>query len=221
MPWWLWSLSWPFCCAAAADNLIVFGTRTRTAIMFWWWKRTSDNFARIPLDVAGALYCSPMPWGPYDKFNTLIRFYRRAEIDAVAVLLTQEEIDGKCHRDLFAAYRKEGIESLHFPIPDLTTPAAADVSRLVDGLLERLQDRQRIAIHCNAGTGRTGVIAGCIVTRIRACSGDEALDYVKQHMHVDLTTSQARFVRRYAEAPKCDAPVLHPDEVRSDPKAQP
>ena len=39
-----------------------------------------DTCVRIPLDVKGRLFCSPMPFGPYDPGNALLKIYKQRKI---------------------------------------------------------------------------------------------------------------------------------------------
>lgn len=57
--------------------------------------------------------------------------------------------------------RANGINSLHFPIPDMGVPAldrALELCSQIDGLLEA---RLVVALHCLAGLGRTGTLLAC------------------------------------------------------------
>jgi protein-tyrosine phosphatase len=62
---------------------------------------------------------------------------------------------------------ERNMEFLSFPIPDRGTPhSRRDAAELVDGLVARLQNGTAATIHCRAGIGRTGLIAGCILSRL-------------------------------------------------------
>ncbi len=164
------------------------------------WRKNSKNFVRIPLPVKGKLYASPMPYGPYDPARTLFSTYRRSRINVVVGLVTADELQRKCKRDLFALYRKHGIELLHLSVPDLTTPSQEEIGQVVGTLVTRLQEpRIQMVVHCNAGIGRTGVIVSCIAQRILVCRGDDAIAYVSQYMMMDMTDEQRRAVGRWAE----------------------
>lgn len=180
--------------------------------MFEWLFKDNGIFVRIPV-TGGDLYASPMPFGPYDRFNRVLGNYRRNRIKAVVVLVTQEEIEKKCRRNLFAAYAKHGIEILHQPVPDLTSPSHGMVTRLVDQIQERLVAGQRLAVHCNAGVGRTSVVLACVVKRLNHLEGKAAADYVRGFLQVNLTDEQKRFIVAWDDNPAASHRVL-PDSSR-------
>ena len=51
--------------------------------------RQSKNFVRIPLKSKGRLFVSPMPYGPYDKFNEVINSYKHYKVRNVVILVTE------------------------------------------------------------------------------------------------------------------------------------
>ncbi len=157
----------------------------------------TSNFLQIPLpEVKGRLYVSPMPFGPYDTANAVFKEYVRARIDRVVPLVTDAEIERKAKRDPFKAYEKQGMKVTRIPFADLTAPVLAEIQDVMGELLECLQ-RERIVVHCNAGVGRTGVMASCMIRGLRHCTGEEAVMTAKQFMQTDLTSEQQRFVDRF------------------------
>ena len=69
----------------------------------------------------------------------------------------QYEIEG-----LFPKARALGIEVVHFPIRDVSTPkVGASVQALVQDTLASAAAGRRVVIHCIGGLGRTGTVAGC------------------------------------------------------------
>ena len=57
-----------------------------------------------------------------------------------------------------------GVSFVSFPIPDRGVPSSRrEVLALAQGLVQDLKSGAGIALHCRAGIGRTGLIAGCVL----------------------------------------------------------
>jgi protein-tyrosine phosphatase len=164
--------------------VFLFGQKEKTCI-------------RIPLDVKGKLFVSPMPCGPYDPGNRLLKIYRQNRIQFVVMLVTDDELARKAKRDVISLYKKSGIEPIRFPIADYTSPELHAFSKVVDQVAGYLQAGANVAVHCNAGVGRTGVMACCIVQDISTMSADKAIAHIKQHMQTNMTDEQVRLAERF------------------------
>jgi protein-tyrosine phosphatase len=93
--------------------------------------------------------------------------WARAEVGAVVSLLEGHEVRELGLGPEASLCDERKIEFLSFPIPDRGTPRSKrDATDLVDGLLARLKNGTAVVIHCRAGIGRTGLIAGCILSRL-------------------------------------------------------
>ena len=160
--------------------------------------RKASSFVRIRLPVDGRLYVSPMPYGPYDVRNQLMRTYVRNRVSYALVLVTDEEIRQKCKKRLFRRYEKAGIVPLHLPVRDMLNPLFEEVNAIMPRLL-RVLSNSSMVIHCNAGVGRTAIVTACCVAVIQRCSGDRAIATIRQQMQLRMTTSQKTFVRRWVE----------------------
>ncbi|MDA0991428.1 MAG: hypothetical protein O3A51_11840 [Verrucomicrobia bacterium] len=170
--------------------------------MFKRWTQAIQEgvFAEIPLGCRGKLYVSPMPYGPYDRFNRLLKIYRGHGVRRVAMLVSADEAARKSRRDLFTLYAAAGIGVIHYPIADLTAPTSHGIDELLTAIQEALS-RHHVAMHCNAGVGRTGVVAACLVQRINGSTGEAALAYVQRYMQINMTDEQRRFVLVWAGRP--------------------
>jgi protein-tyrosine phosphatase len=163
-----------------------------------FFRRSYDGlFERIPLEVSGRLYVSPMPYGPYDPGNVLLKAYRKHRIEFVIMLVTDDEMKRKLKRNLLAVYEKKHIKKIRFPFSDYTSPHLDEFSRTVDRITGYLRAGARMAVHCNAGVGRTGVMTTCIVRDITGMDGPRAIEYVKRYMKTNMTDEQRRLVAKF------------------------
>lgn len=72
-----------------------------------------------------------------------------------------------------------GIDSIHFPIPDMGAPSVASGLLLCMAVLARLREGDRVAVHCRAGLGRTGAVL-CALLIVEGASALDALDAVRR-----------------------------------------
>lgn len=163
----------------------------------FFFRRHEDSFERIPLDVKGQLYVSPMPYGPYDPGNRLLKVYTKYRIEFAIMLITDDELKKKAKKDVLSLYQKAGITPIRFPISDLTSPDLNRFSKVVDQVEGYLRAGARMAVHCNAGVGRTGIMTCCIAQSLMNLNGDDAIEYVHRFMKTDMTSEQRRLVCRF------------------------
>ncbi|TQV87071.1 protein-tyrosine phosphatase family protein [Aliikangiella coralliicola] len=74
---------------------------------------------------------------------------------------------------------KNGIEYLSFPIQDRGLPSTELAIDLAETLYKEICEGNHISIHCRAGIGRTGIIAGAILLQ-SGISSTEAFDLVSK-----------------------------------------
>ena len=152
---------------------------------------------QISLGVKGKLYVSPMPYGPYDPGNALLKVYKQHRIAFAIMLVTYAELEKKAKRDLLAIYKQNNIQPIRFPIADYTSPELHAFSKTVDQIAGYLRAGAHMAVHCNAGVGRTGVMTCCIVRDVTGKTSGEAIEYVRQFTQLNMTDEQMRLINRF------------------------
>jgi len=160
----------------------------------------SGIFRQIPLPVNRKLFASPMPFGAYDPGNRLLGIYKKNNINHVLMLVTTREVQKKAKKDLIRIYLSNNISYTQFEFIDLQAPDIKHLHALVLETHSLLQSKN-VAVHCHAGVGRTGVAICAIVQHIKKCSSDEAYNYVREHMLINMTDEQKRFVAKLRDTP--------------------
>lgn len=159
---------------------------------------SSTSFCRVPLEVPGALYVSPMPYGRYDR-DRVFRFYKKQGVEKVVVLLSDAEIEKRCKRDLKKLYARHGMIMLQFPMVDFLQPGHARMDKLIPELARDLRSGVRIAVHCHAGVGRSSVIVACLAAVVLNQPVEEVIAFMRQHMETNITVEQKKFIAGWVE----------------------
>ncbi len=141
-----------------------------------------------------------------DWLSDEIAGWSRAGIATVVSLLESHEIrelDLMSEKDFC---ERQGIEFLSFPIRDRETPNSAhETADLVEQITTRLLGGSGVGIHCRAGIGRSGLIAGCVLFKL-GVPASEIFPVLTQARGVSVpdTCAQeewlARFIREYDQS---------------------
>ncbi len=96
---------------------------------------------------------------------------------------------------------RAGLESLWLPVPDMGAPASIEAAReLVARILERMERRETVVVHCLGGLGRSGTIAACVLTALGR-PPDRALGLVRRARPGSVQTEvQEAFVAAFHAA---------------------
>ena len=128
--------------------------------------------------------------------------WRRVGVGLVLSLLESAEVrelELGAEQSLCTA---EGIQFLSFPIPDRGTPASArELTTVLVRIHGELLSGKAVAIHCRAGIGRTGLVAGCLLHMLQVPYEDIFhLLSRSRGLSVPDTSAQAEWVERYIRA---------------------
>jgi atypical dual specificity phosphatase len=94
--------------------------------------------------------------------------------------------------------RRHAIESLWWPIPDMSAPTLEEADRLCAEIATRLEAGTAVAVHCRAGLGRTGTILASYLIA-EGLSALEALERVRcQQPRFIQSDEQIEFLTEFA-----------------------
>jgi ADP-ribosyl-[dinitrogen reductase] hydrolase len=118
---------------------------------------------------------------------------------ALVTLIEGHEIEALAVPGLERECQRHGIEWLHLPIPDVSTPTdefEAAWATLGEGVRSRLRNGFNIIVHCKGGLGRAGTIAARLLVELGADPEDAiqrvrvarpgAIETVEQERHVHI-----------------------------------
>ena len=90
----------------------------------------------------------------------------------------------------------KGVRHFNYSWPDMTCPAVSLVLDIVQVACHQLNDGLKIAVHCHAGFGRTGIVCACVLIAKFKLTADEAIDLVRRQRPGSIQTAlQVDFVR--------------------------
>jgi len=85
-----------------------------------------------------------------------------------------DEIARSCARKM--GIDPETLKFHRFPVPDGSVPGSVeDMQRIVDAATKANEEGLIAYIHCWGGRGRTGTVAGCLLSEITGHTGEEAM----------------------------------------------
>lgn len=150
----------------------------------------------------------PRPRGG-DWLEDEINRFRTEGVDILVSALTSEEVE---ELDLVKEpdyCYQNGISFRPFPIPDRDIPASYGAVRIfVDELSKEILSGKAVAIHCQAGIGRSSLLAACTLV-VMGLSVDRAFELIREARgcNVPDTDLQRVWVERFALRPRATTPA--------------
>ena len=158
-----------------------------------------EFLTRLPFDFPGQIYRSPMPFGAFDPQKIVLELYRQAGVELVVMLVSDEEAQDKSGRNLGELYAEQGMQVISLPIPDFDIPKAETLLPALEQVKAAAQAGRNIAVHCNAGIGRTGLFMACLARQVFGMPGAQAIAWVQQYIaHAVENELQVTFVQDLA-----------------------
>ena len=144
-----------------------------------------------------------------DDLAEEVAAWRAAGVGVVVSLLEPAEVRELELQQEARLCAEHAIAFRSFPIRDRSEPAStAALATLVTELHEHLSAGHAVAIHCRAGIGRTGVVAGCLLHRLGIASAD-VFHLLSRSRGIAMpeTEAQIAWVERHARETR---PQAHP-----------
>lgn len=158
----------------------------------------STNLVEVPLNLSGKLYRSPMPFARFDLGGTTFQEYLDAGISTVVMLVEEGEDIYYAGKNLLEEYTQHDIDVIHYPIRDFDTPEDhTGLQSVLRSVTMLCHSGEKVAVHCLAGRGRTGMFIALMARKTLGLEGQQAIDYVRQYFKAIETDAQEQLIRDF------------------------
>ena len=114
---------------------------------------------------------------------------KKRKIDVVASLLERKELPALQIANLFELIKRHKFRHFYFPIKDKSVPKnIVQLHRFLDNLCYEIQKDKNILIHCNAGLGRSGLIAALLCKKLGIV--EEPISFIRQYRPGAIETKE-------------------------------
>ena len=114
---------------------------------------------------------------------------KKKKIDIVVSLLKKEELEALQISTLFELIKKHQFIHFYFPIEDKSVPKnKVELNRFLNELCAEIHNNKKILLHCDAGLGRSGLIAALICKRLGI--SESPIPYIRKHRPGSIETKE-------------------------------
>mgnify|MGYP001157120728 FL=1 len=112
---------------------------------------------------------------------------KKKNIDTVVSLLEKKELKPLNVSTLFELIKKHKFTHYYFPIKDKSVPKKnVELNRLLNDLSFKIRQNKKILLHCNAGLGRSGLIAALLCKKLGISKNP--ISYIRKHRPGSIET---------------------------------
>ena len=112
---------------------------------------------------------------------------KKKNIDTVVSLLEKKELKPLNVLTLFEMIKRHKFTHYYFPIKDKSVPKKnVELHRLLNDLSFKIRHNKKILLHCNAGLGRSGLIAALLCKKLGI--SENPISYIRKHRPGSIET---------------------------------
>ena len=87
-----------------------------------------------------------------------------------------------------------GIKHFNYSWPDMTAPRLSLLKDIIIVACNELDLGNKIAVHCHAGYGRTGIVVACLLIVRQAMTSDSAIHHVREKRKGSVQVSKLKYI---------------------------
>lgn len=136
----------------------------------------------------------PRPLGG-DYLMEEIKYWKKLEVNTVVSFLTDEE-----NEELGLEYermdcRKEGFDFIKFPIENHQVPDSyLKTKELVNSLIDKINQNNKILMHCRGGIGRVSIISASILSILQNVSVKQSFENISKIRGLDVPDTDEQII---------------------------
>ena len=128
-----------------------------------------------------------------------LRSISNQQIKCIVSLITAEELLSLNIKNFKKNIKSQGFQHCTEEIKDLSVPSQMQMSsfkRLIENIVSEIRRDNRVLIHCNAGLGRSGLVAGIILKEMSEVLNP--IEYLRKFRKGAIETkSQEQFIKHW------------------------